>query len=98
MVSSVALFGLKWVIPSKVVDELSCLYWRFGRSDKKALEQVPLCLMWTIWCKRNRRTFDGIKMLPPRLSVRFWKTLYRWRYVSGNRPSFLDFLDFLYAA
>ena len=24
---------------------------------------VPLCVLWTIWCEKNRKTFDAVAML-----------------------------------
>ena len=52
------LFGIDWVMPDSVVDLLFCWYHWLGKHSSDIWNLVPSCLMWTIWTKRNRRSFE----------------------------------------
>lgn len=52
---------------------------------------VPLCLMWTICCERNRRTFDGIGIAISRCKHLFLRSLYQLSIEGSILYSFLDF-------
>ena len=55
-----SLFGVQWVMHSSVRGLL--LSWGdflVGRKRKKAWKVTPLCLFWSIWRERNRRTFEN---------------------------------------
>ena len=56
-------FGISWVLPSEVVDLLSCWSGRWGKSEGGCMwKAISHCLMWCLWCERNARTFN--RMLP----------------------------------
>jgi hypothetical protein len=54
-------FGVAWVLPGSVVELL--FGWRnwFGNHFSDVWNLVPLCLMWTVWWERNRRTFEDME-------------------------------------
>lgn len=69
-----ALFGLKCALVRTLNDKLLSWVWCFGGwNDKRAWKLVPLCLMWTTWCERNRRSFEGVEMPLSRLTMRFFE-------------------------
>ena len=52
------LFGLHWVIPSKV-EELFACWWMRGHSRSAVVwKMIPLCLTWCLWGERNARCFE----------------------------------------
>ena len=57
------LFEIDWVMPDSVIDLFFCWYqWLWNL--------VPGCLMWNIWAKRNRRSFeDMVKSLDQLLDL-----------------------------
>ena len=58
------LFDVQWVMKSSVKGLL--LRWGgsfVGRKRKKAWKVTPLCIFWTIWRERNRRSFENCKSL-----------------------------------
>ena len=56
--SMLQLFGIDWVMPGSVADLLFCWYHWLGKHNSDIWNLVPDCLMWTIWTKRNRRSFE----------------------------------------
>ena len=52
------LFGIDWVMPGSIVDLLLCWYHWLGKHNSDIWNLVPGCLMWTIWTKRNRCSFE----------------------------------------
>ena len=52
------LFGINWVMPGSVMDLLFCWYHWFGKHSSNIWDLVPGCVMWTIWTKRNWRSFE----------------------------------------
>ena len=53
-------FGIAWVVPERVVDFLFGWHNSLGKFSSDIWNLVPLCLMWTIWRERNRRTFKDV--------------------------------------
>ena len=51
------LFGIDWVMPCLVVNFLFCWYHWVGKYSSNIWNLVLGCLVWTIWIKRNRRSF-----------------------------------------
>ena len=55
-----AIVGIEWVSPFSVRHTL--LSWQGARVRKKCKKlwrATPLCLFWTVWCERNKVTFDN---------------------------------------
>jgi hypothetical protein len=44
---------------------------------------VPLCLMWTLWCERNRRTFKDADHSGAKLLELLYELLFDWARVWG---------------
>ena len=90
------LFGLSWVMPSRVIDLLAC--WK-GSSVRKVLcviwRAVPLCLMWMLWRERNRTAFEDSEKSSLEPKMIFLRVLCDWMdALSGHSfPSILDFVD-----
>ena len=57
------LFGFDWVMPGSVIDLFFCWYQCFGKHNSDIWNLVPGCLMWNIWAKRNRRSFEDMANL-----------------------------------
>jgi hypothetical protein len=76
-------FHMQWVLPRSVVDLL--FGWRnwFGRHHSHIWNLVPLCLMWTVWCERNSRTFDDMKKSDDQLLGSFVESLFDWSRAWG---------------
>ena len=65
-----------------------------GKKRKKVWKTAPLCLFWSIWCERNRMTFDNEAFYVYRLKSSFICNFLSWFNVfSEDRDRFL--LDFL---
>ena len=47
-----------WVMPGSVVDLFFCWYHRLGKHSFDIWNLVLDCLMWTIWTKQTRRSFE----------------------------------------
>jgi len=57
------LFGVEWVMPSSVVDLLSAWGTLLGRGPVHCIwKQVPLCVLWGLWRKRNSRIFEDVEV------------------------------------
>jgi hypothetical protein len=74
-----SLFGVCWVMPKGVEDLLACWAGRCGKGEAASLWKIiPHCLIWTIWCERNARTFTGVEATVPALKFSFLQTLFEW--------------------
>ena len=72
--------------------------WIFrGQEKGESLESCPLCLMWTIWKERNRRTFDDIERNDQDIKFIFLYTSVNWVrvYIEERTLSLIDFVDWL---
>jgi len=56
-------------------------------------KQVPLCVLWGLWCERNSRLFEDVKVLVGALCRKVLNMLYLW--VAAHSPGSLLFADFL---
>uniref|UniRef100_A0A2N9IT43 Reverse transcriptase zinc-binding domain-containing protein n=1 Tax=Fagus sylvatica TaxID=28930 RepID=A0A2N9IT43_FAGSY len=90
------IFGIQWVMPSGVLDLLSC----WGDSChsvriRKLWDMVPLCVFWCLWWERNARSFEGTERNLIEVKGMVLRTLMDWskatRVVSFS--SVFDFLD-----
>ena len=57
----IQLFGIDWVMLASVADLLCCGHHWLGKNNSVIWNLVPGCLIWTIWTKRNRRSFEDIE-------------------------------------
>jgi hypothetical protein len=55
----------------------------FGRHHSHIWNLVPHCLMWTVWCERNSRTFDDLKKSDDQLLGSFVESLFDWSRAWG---------------
>ena len=64
------LFEIDWVMPDSVIDLFFCWYQWLGKHNSDIRNLVPGCLMWNIWAKQNRRSFeDMVKSLDQLLDL-----------------------------
>ena len=71
-----ALFHVQWVMHSFVRGVL--LSWNsfsVGKKRKKAWKVGPLCIFWSIWRERNRRTFEDRERLDQTIKSFFFSLL-----------------------
>ncbi|RVW42122.1 hypothetical protein CK203_085788 [Vitis vinifera] len=68
-----------------------------GKKREKAWRAAPLCLMWTIWKERNRRTFDDMERNNQDIKFIFLYTFVNWVrvYIEEHTLSLIDFVDWL---
>jgi hypothetical protein len=87
-------FGNLWVIPEKVVDLLFGWFNWFRKHNSEVWNLVPLCLMWTVWQERNRRTFEDAEQSGSKLIELFYGLLFDWSRVWGHTTtsSLADFV------
>ena len=52
------LFGIHWVMPGFVANLLFCWQQWLGKHNSDIWNLVLGCLMWIIWTKHNRRSFN----------------------------------------
>ncbi len=55
-------FGIHWVMLGSVLDLLFGWWNWLGKQGSDIWNLVPLCLMWTVWKERNRRTFENMEL------------------------------------
>ncbi len=90
------LFGVFWVMPSRVIDLLAC--WRGGFAWKVLSviwNAFPLCVRWMLRWERNCRDFEDSKRSSVELKMIFVRPLCDWMdALSGHSFSYaLDFVD-----
>ena len=68
-----------------------------GKKRKKIWTAAPLCLFWTLWCARNRPTFENKVTSAQRIKINFISNLWSWANLFGNDTinSVLDFFTWL---
>ena len=76
-------FGVLWVFPEHITALLSGWYNYFGKRKSTVWNLVPLCLMWTLWRERNKRSFDDEEHPFPKLLELFYGLLFYWARVWG---------------
>ena len=53
-----ALFGIHWVMPKRVLDLFHCWQGSLGRHQNFVVwKAIPHCLMWCLWREHNTRIF-----------------------------------------
>ena len=89
------LFGIDWVMPGSVVDLLFCWYHWLGKHSFDIWNLVPGCLMWIIWTKRNRRSFEDKGKSVVQLLDLCQRTLFDWSRCWGFSDCFtlMEFLS-----
>ena len=66
-----------------------------GGKRNKVWRAVPLCLFWTIWKERNRRSFENVELFVQRLKFLFLCTLLSWTNLFIENSFLVDFIDWL---
>jgi len=81
-------------MPSSVLELMSGWGTLLGRgSTIRIWKQVPLCVMWSLWCERNSRFFEDVEVTVGAICRNVLKMLYLW--VSAHSPGCMSFADFL---
>jgi hypothetical protein len=86
--------GIDWVFPNRVSDLLFGWWNWFGKTSSGVWNLIPSCLTWTIWRKRNSRTFENTETALDKLLEIFFGFLYDWSQAWGLTSS-LSVGDFL---
>jgi hypothetical protein len=71
-------FGVDWVVSEPVVELLFGWHNSLGKISSDIWNLVPLCLMWTVWHERNRRTFEDVAKYEQQLLDCFASSLFEW--------------------
>ena len=89
------LFGIDWVMLGSVADLLFCWYHWLGKHSSDIWNLVPVCLMWTIWTERNRRSFEDKGKTVVQLLDLCQRTLFDWSRCWGFSDCFtlMEFLS-----
>lgn len=75
------LRGIQWTMPSKIVDTLHS--WEeagIGAKNRSIWRSIPACIWWTVWKKRNARSFEDKSRTVQRIKndcillLCFWNT------------------------
>ena len=63
----------------------------------KVWRAVPLCLFWTIWTERNKRSFENVELSVQRLKFVFLCNLLSWTnlFIKHTSMPLVDFIDWL---
>ena len=73
------LFGVRWVMPLRVLDMLSSWQgWFECHRYKRIWEAVPHCLMWCLQQECNARSFEDRERTIPDLKLFFMNSLFNW--------------------
>ena len=91
------LFGVDWVMPGSVVDLFFCWYHWLGKHSSDIWNLVLGRLMWTIWTKQNRRSFEDNEKTVVQLVDLCQRTLFDWSQCWGlsDCSTLIDFLLFI---
>ncbi len=86
-------FRVLWVFPDRIANLLFGWHNCFGKHNSEVWNLVPLCLMWTVWRERNRRTFEDEEHSNTKLTELFFGLLFDWVQVWGftSEISLADF-------
>ena len=89
----IQLFGLDWVVLDLVADLLCCWHHWLGKNNSVIWNLVP-GLMWTIWTKCNRHSFENIEKSMVQLLDLCQRTLFDWSqcWVLLDCSVIIDFL------
>jgi hypothetical protein len=92
------MFGIQWVLPTKVLDLLLGWYNWFGRHSSTVWNLVPHCLMWSVWQERNRRIFEDSEKSSSSLQEQFSGLLFdcsrTWGFTEASSlPDFVASLN-----
>jgi hypothetical protein len=91
-----SLFGVEWVMPRRMLDLLSGWGTSLGHGQVQQIwKQVPLCVMWGLWCERNARVFEDVELPVLNLCRNVLNTLFVWALTYN--PSRLIFAEFLHS-
>ena len=93
-----ALFGVMWVLPYSVRDNL--LGWRginLGKKHSNAWMTAPLCLFWVVWKERNKIAFENEELLIHRMKNSFVCNFWFWTksIVDEGPLPLISFFDWL---
>jgi hypothetical protein len=91
-----ALFGIYWVMPKRVLDLFICLQGSLGNHQHFVVwKAIPHCLMWCLWRERNVRVFKGCEISVVELKLQFYRSLMDWMSAIGldRFSNMLEFLD-----
>jgi hypothetical protein len=81
-------------MPSSVLDLLTGWGTLLGHDPVFCIwKQVPLYVLWGLWCERNSRLFEDVEVSVGALCKNVLNVLYLW--VSGRSPSSMLFANFL---
>ena len=81
------MFGIQEVLPRRVADlDFGWRNW-FGRHNSDIWNLVPLCLMWSLWCKQNSRIVQEVERSKRQLHEYFFSKLYEWSRAWGFTSS-----------
>jgi hypothetical protein len=93
-----SMFNILWVMPSGVMDLLSC--WGHSCCNvriRKIWDLIPSCVFWCLWRERNSRSFEGKENNLMEIKLIFIRTLMEWSKAAGATPctTVLDFISFI---
>ena len=68
-----------------------------GKARKKAWQETPLCIFWTMWKERNLIVFDNEELSSQKLKNSFVCNLWSWFRMSVDvcHVSLVSFFDWL---
>lgn len=91
-----SLFGLMWMMLRFAYELLECWKRSFHCHRTSIVwPAVPLCVMWNLWYKRNKRVFDGLERPTFLFKEHTLFSLYDWMSALVGIPSIFFFLSLL---
>ena len=93
-----ALFGVMWVLPYSVRDNLlGCRGINLGKKRSKVWMTAPLCLFWVVWKERNKIAFENEELLIHRMKNSFVCNFWFWTksIVDEGPLPLINFFDLL---
>ena len=89
------LFGIEWVMLGSVVDLLFCWYHWLGKHSSNIWNLVLGYLMWTIWTKQNRWSFENEGKTVVQLLNLCQRIFFDWSWCWGflDCSTLMDFLS-----